>query len=326
MNLNIIYKSGELNINIYDTIFKNIKNKILNILELGENKLINLNSYFSNGIIEDNINEYDIIINNLEIENINDKIKFLKSGGVAIINNINLTVNENTYYEKLGEKLEEFEKYYFLTFNNQYKILVLIKKTTTNEYLIKTKSKITIITPSYRTLNLEKIYSLLNFDYIDEWIIVYDGNKLTENPKLFNHEKIKEYIYKNDNSSTGNSQRNYALEHITNKDTYLYFLDDDNIIHNDLYKLLDIIQDKDNIYTFNQNRIEGYQILKGNNINCNGIDTAMILASYNICKDIRWIEHIYAADFYYINDCYNKFNDKFIYIDNVLCYYNKLSR
>ena len=41
--------------------------------------------------------------------------------------------------------------------------------------------KITIITPSYRIDNLKKKQSI-NFEYIDEWIIVYDGNKIGSNP------------------------------------------------------------------------------------------------------------------------------------------------
>ena len=45
---------------------------------------------------------------------------------------------------------------------------------------------------------------------------------------------ILEYIYKCSGIS-GNGQRNYALSKITNEDTLLYYLDDDNIIHPKLY-------------------------------------------------------------------------------------------
>ena len=39
-------------------------------------------------------------------------------------------------------------------------------------------TKITIITPSYRIDNLNKIKKeSINFVYVDEWIIVYDGKK-----------------------------------------------------------------------------------------------------------------------------------------------------
>ena len=65
------------------------------------------------------------------------------------------------------------------------------------------------------------------------------------------NEKIKEYIYKCSGIS-GNGQRNYALTKITNENTLLYYLDDDNIIHPDLYNLLNYI-DNNTIYSFNQN-------------------------------------------------------------------------
>ena len=43
-------------------------------------------------------------------------------------------------------------------------------------------NKLTIITPSYRVNNLTDIKKSINFEYIDEWIIVYDGNKIGSNP------------------------------------------------------------------------------------------------------------------------------------------------
>jgi len=122
-------------------------------------------------------------------------------------------------------------------------------------------TKITIITPSYRIDNLNKIKESINFEYVDVWIIVYDGNKIEINPYIFKeNNKIKEYIYKCSGIS-GNGQRNFALSKITNENTLLYYLDDDNIIHPNLYNLLNCI-DNNTIYSFNQcNRI------KGNNIN-----------------------------------------------------------
>ena len=68
----------------------------------------------------------------------------------------------------------------------------------------------------------------------------------------------------------GNPQRNYALTKITNLDMLLDYLDDDNVIHPNLYKVFDNI-DNNKIYTFNQ-----YNRIKGNNINVGYIDTAII--------------------------------------------------
>ena len=58
-------------------------------------------------------------------------------------------------------------------------------------------AKMTIITPTYRIDNLNKIKKSINFEYVDEWIIVYDGNRIETNPYIFKeNEKIQEYVYK----------------------------------------------------------------------------------------------------------------------------------
>ena len=86
--------------------------------------------------------------------------------------------------------------------------------------------------------------------------IVYDENRIETNPYIFKeNEFFEEYIYKCTGIS-GNGQRNYALTIITNENTLLYYLDDDNIIHPDLHNLLNYI-DNNTIYSFNQyNRIK----------------------------------------------------------------------
>ena len=98
-------------------------------------------------------------------------------------------------------------------------------------------------------------------------------------------------IYKCDRVA-GNGQRNFASTRITNPDTLLYYLDDDNIIHPDLYKLLDFIDDK-TIFAFDQDNR-----MKGKNINVGYIDAAMVIIPFNSCKNTKL--DIYEADAYYI--------------------------
>jgi len=274
---------------------------------------------------------YDIIIEDTthqfedQIRVIENTYLYLKPGGILIIEDIFKSYNESDYIDRLTPILQHFQDYYFveLDHNNKNstgwvndKLFVLIKGG--DEQIFKNTNKLTIITPSYRVNNLLEIKKSINFEYIEEWIIVYDGSKITDNPKIFeNNNKIKEYVFKGEGIS-GNSQRNYALTKITNPDTLLYYLDDDNIFHPDMYKLLNII-DNDKMYTFNQ-----YNRLKGNNININHIDTAMVIIPYKICKNEKWILDKYDADGYYIVECYNKNKNKNIFIDNDLCYYNKI--
>jgi hypothetical protein len=186
--------------------------------------------------------------------------------------------------------------------------------------------KITIITPSMRPHNLWRVKESIRFEYVNEWIIVYDGKHIHENPHLFKNVaesyKIKEYVHIGEGCS-GNTQRNYALDIISNQDkegqdTFIYFLDDDNIIHPDLYSLIHSIE-PGYIYTFNQ-----VDRIKGNNINLFCIDTAMFLVDFRLCGDIRWLPYRYNADGYYIIKCYLKNQGKWKYIDRDLSYYNKI--
>jgi predicted O-methyltransferase YrrM len=274
---------------------------------------------------------YDIIIEDTthqfedQIRVIENTYLYLKPGGMLIIEDIFKSYNETDYIDRLSPILQHFQDYYFVELDhnnrnstgwNNDKLFVLIKGG--DEPIFKNTNKLTIITPSYRVNNLLEIKKSINFEYIEEWIIVYDGSKITDNPKIFeNDSKIKEYVFKGEGVS-GNPQRNYALTKITNPDTLIYYLDDDNIFHPDMYKLLNII-DNDKMYTFNQ-----YNRLKGNNINIDKIDTAMVILPYKLCKNEKWILDKYDADGYYIVECYNKNKNIHIFIDNDLCYYNKI--
>jgi len=273
-------------------------------------------------IIEDTTHEFEDQIR--VIENV---YQYLKPGGILIIEDIFKSYNENDYIYRLITILGNFQNYYFIELDhvnknstgwNNDKLFILVKGGA--EPIFKNKNKLTIITPSYRIDNLLKIKNSINFYYVEEWIIVYDGSKIIDNPNLFENQennKIKEYVYKGEGIS-GNPQRNYALSKITNHNTLLYYLDDDNIIHPNIYGLMNII-DNNKIYSFNQ-----YNRIKGDNINVDSIDTAMVIIPYNLCKNVKWILDKYNADGYYIKECYDENKIIHIHVDNDLCYYNKL--
>ena len=274
---------------------------------------------------------YDIIIEDTthqfqdQIRVIKNVYRNLKPGGLLIIEDIFKKYNENDYLVELKEILHEFEDYYFVSLDHvnrnstgwdNDKLFVLTRNKSSAQKKCNLETKITIITPSYRTTNLQKIKESINFDYINEWIIVYDGKRITENPSLFtDHPKIKEYLFEG-NGISGNPQRNYALTKISNENTFIYYLDDDNVVHPNLYKL-DLT--KPMMYTFNQENG-----LKGNNVRVNCIDTAMLLIHYSLCKNIIWVPEKYNADGFYIAECYDKNKENYSYINMDGCYYNKL--
>lgn len=285
------------------------------------NAFSNLNTLYDI-IIEDTTHQFED-----QIRVIENTYKYLKPGGIMIIEDIFKSYNEINYINRLKPILDKFRNYYFVEVDhvnkvstgwNNDKLFILIKGG--GEPIFKNTNKLTIITASYRIDNLLEIKKSINFYYVDEWIIVYDGSKITNNPKLFENQennKIKEYVY-NGEGISGNPQRNYALTKITTQDTLLYYLDDDNIIHPNMYKLLNII-DNNKLYTFNQ-----YNRIKGNDIRVGHIDTAMTIIPYKLCKNEKWILDRYDADGYYIQECYNNNKSLHIFVDNDLCYYNKL--
>jgi SAM-dependent methyltransferase len=274
-------------------------------------------------IIEDTTHQFEDQIRVIEVA-----YQYLNPGGILIIEDIFKSYKEEDYLNRLQHILPYFQDYYFVSpdhtnrnsigWDND-KLLIMIRSGA--EPIFKSDYKLTIITPSYRVENLEKVKQSINFDYVDEWIIVYDGNRIDENPNMFKEEeKIKEYIIKDENGSSGNPQRNYALSTITKTNTLLFYLDDDNVMHPDLFRVLNFI-DKNKMYTFNQtNR------LIGNRIAVNSIDTAMVMIDYSLCKEIRWDlgsgSEKDGADGIYIMECYNNNKDKYIFINNDLCYYN----
>lgn len=184
--------------------------------------------------------------------------------------------------------------------------------------------KLSIITPCTRPENLMRLKESIPFEYVHEWIIVYDTSKV-ENPHLFQDDKIKEYSCQGD-SIVGNIQRNYGLDHLTG-DTYVYFLDDDTIMHPDMGDFLKTIE-PNHLYTFDQSRNSSVfpytDRLTGDKIEMFHIDTAMFLIDSSLCKTIRWVADEYTADAIFIVECYSANPSNWMYVNRVLSYYNHL--
>jgi hypothetical protein len=179
---------------------------------------------------------------------------------------------------------------------------------------------LTIITPSYRQHNLTKLYNSLKFDKIDKWIIVYDTSQNRRYKKLYEgNPKIMEVEC--NAGISGNPQRNYGIDLV--KDGFIYFLDDDNIVHPNFWSIVDSLDVK-HFYTFDQLRDKNGKIFFGKNFKRGSIDTAMFIVHKKHIGEIRWVENDYGADYIFINQILNKNNDSHIYISSIGCYYNYL--
>jgi hypothetical protein len=179
--------------------------------------------------------------------------------------------------------------------------------------------KITIITPCSRPENLKEIFLSINFNYVETWIIVYDTTKDRKYTKQFSdHSQILEKEC-SDPGISGNPQRNHALRLV--KEGFIYFLDDDNIIHPEFWSVLPTL-DENYFYTWDQER--GEQNIAGNTIEYKQIDTAMFIVPKKICKNLKWSTELYHADYTFIQTIYNHNLAKHKYIPKILCYYNKI--
>jgi hypothetical protein len=177
---------------------------------------------------------------------------------------------------------------------------------------------LTIITPCCRPENLSKLYDSIHFDKVHKWIIVYDTSKDRMYDKLYEgNPKIQEL--ESNTGISGNPQRNLALSLV--EDGFIYFLDDDNIIHPNFWNIFDSFE-PEKFYTFDQQR--GNTILFGNRIQLDHIDTAMIIVHKTHVDNLRWEEDKYNADGIFIVELYNKNKFLHMYINTIASYYNYL--
>jgi glycosyltransferase involved in cell wall biosynthesis len=280
----------------------------------------------------------------------NPNYKFLPNIDYIVLDNVlhidsltNLLTNYNLEmfkcYSMTDVTEQELVNYFKLIVSNGGEYELILRDTFKINHLYKlnmcdlnnkkdTNKKVILITPSIRPDNLLLIEKEIDFSYIEKWVIVYDGSKIIENPKLFaDNSKIIELVHSESGSISGNAQRNFALDYIKDMDGYVYFLDDDNSIHKDLYKLLDNLED-DRMYTFGQKRIKTnfpyVDNLKGDIVEVYKIDSGMMLIDNKLIGDIRWKINKYNADGYFIKECLMKNDDKWVYVDGIMSNYNNI--
>jgi hypothetical protein len=123
---------------------------------------------------------------------------------------------------------------------------------------------------------------------------------------------------------SGNPQRNHALDFI--REGYIYYLDDDNIVHPDL------IKNTAKYINVNQGVIVSQITKEGNvrlvprkdKIGVCQVDTAQFLFPTYMTEGIRWLPHDYCADGIYLSEIYHKNESNFVLLDDRLSYYNYL--
>jgi hypothetical protein len=176
-----------------------------------------------------------------------------------------------------------------------------------------------IVTPCSRPENLQKLYESIK-SYGDKekiwWYIVYDAE---QGERKFKHIPwVREFWL--DKKLAGYPQRNLALSII--EEGWVWVLDDDNLLHPQLVKELENITDPN---------VQGVLFKQQFNNGCERgidprhchIDQAQFVLKKELIVDKRYDE-MYTADGKFLEELYNANKEKFIRIEKILCFYNRL--
>lgn len=200
--------------------------------------------------------------------------------------------------------------------------------------------KLSVITPCSRVENLPIILKSLEKQPIEiEWVIIYDGIKLSMkdvDTRILWYSSgnigIVMDLFENNDPSTGNAWRlrNRGIELATGD--YLYYLDDDNIMHPEFgntlgYKLKNNTNAE--VLIFNQYVFSSGGAVTRHGINLNFenpgiIDTGQLVVSNKL--KARWeASSDYMEEKKYVKNLFDEVSkDKIIYINSPVTYRNYL--
>jgi len=176
-----------------------------------------------------------------------------------------------------------------------------------------------IITPCSRPENLHKIANSINIPTDNyRWIIVCDSEELPNDDLI--PENCEIYTHTNKDSLAGNSQRNFALDMVT--EGHIYMQDDDTLMHPDLWE--NIKELTEDFIHFKQSFPDGNLRLNIGTVATGHIDSHNFIVGFNIVGDSRWELGNYCADGAFAEKCIEKNPHTYIAIDKTLSVYNSL--
>lgn len=194
-----------------------------------------------------------------------------------------------------------------------------------------------IITRCSRPQNILKIKDSIFGESRNEfnifWYVIFDTKILkdidADTLYNLNDKNIDLQFKKSDDGDFGHQFINECIDNI--KYGWVYILDDDNVLHeNFLNRILYYINnntDKSGII-FSQ-KVDGrdfskldIRIAHPNNVKVGQIDIAQFILKRELIGSQRLNRYQYTADGHFITDIYSNNQEDFIFVDEVLCYYN----
>lgn len=182
-------------------------------------------------------------------------------------------------------------------------------------------SKLCIVTPCSRPENLPALRDSIDWDQTLRWLIAHDAQQ-TFTPPQFDHPQIEEFHVQQP-SFAGHGQRNHALKRI--REGFVYFLDDDNIVHPSFWGLLSKFRPG----ALNVFCMEGHpdpERLDPAHPGPNTIDTAMFCFDRRLAGDLRWLPHLYDADGVFAQSLLLRHPESLCVLDEPAAYYNRLNQ
>jgi glycosyltransferase involved in cell wall biosynthesis len=179
---------------------------------------------------------------------------------------------------------------------------------------------LSIVIPfSRKIINLDEIItsvSKLSSSNIE--VIIVTSTDREEELQEWASKYVNVKVYSTDEPTvSGNNYRNIGVTKATGD--WIYFLDDDNIVHPNFSDLLEYIdRDKDVIF-FSQIFANQKLRLMPITIDVGGIDTAMFLVKKSVMDNHKWEEGAYTADGILAKELSN-YNCQYIYTP--YCFYN----
>ncbi len=182
--------------------------------------------------------------------------------------------------------------------------------------------KLSIVTPCIRPQNLARIARTIPKGA--QWIIVMDRPSVGDVPlDLLKSSSVEVYSYLG--GLWGNEQRNFGMWVATGE--FVYFLDDDNVIHPRLVPLLEQVTrlHAEPVLVMNQQLKSGKLRMRASiPPRPGGTDTAQVVVPRALALGHRWVSTQHDADGRFFGDIYAAHPERFVFVDEVACYYNYL--